>query len=311
MTRDIHDALTSHSVEYAVRRELHDVRPHRVYEVEFGGTRAVCKLGRSPEADPAREARVLQYVDENASIPVPTVLTVGPDHFVAEWHDGVPDDPTLTDARAAAMGRGLATLHAEAAPEFDRSGRLSASDGRLRVDGDDRWSDTLCALLADRREFLADVGYEDVAAAALAVVRERRDLFDAAPYVTLLHGNFLPDHVGLEDGDVACVIDFEHALVGPAEFDYQRAALPMFHGPDAAAESARERFREGYESVRPLPPGFEQRWPAHELVNLVSYLKALHLQRGDRDTAQSVARRAHGTREYAYDLLERLRGPRE
>lgn len=318
MTREIddarrpaHEALASHAVEYAVRRELHDVRPHRVYEIEFAGERAVCKVARGPEADPACEARVLQYVAETTSIPVPEVLAVGPDHFVVEWRDAVPDDPALTEPRAAATGRGLATLHAEATPAFDRTGLLVADGGGLRVDEDERWSDTLSALLEDRREFLSGVGYDDVAAETLAFVREHRDLFDAVDDATLLHGNFLPDHVGVDDGEVACAIDFEHALVGPAEFDYVRTALPLFDGPDAADETVRRRFREGYESVRPLPSGFERRRRAHELVNFVSYLKALHLQRGDRDSTASVARRARGMSEHARATLDALRSELE
>lgn len=304
-TRAVRDALASHAADYGVCRRLHDVPPHAVYEVTVEGTRAVCKIARGPAADPATEARVLEYVRAHTPVPVPRVLAVGRDHFLAEWHDGVPEDPSVDGPTVRTMGRGLATLHAAAADDFDASGRLRAEGGRPTVDADERWSDTLVALLADRRDYLDGAGYGDLAREALAFVRDHRDLF-AVDDATLVHGNFLPEHVGIEGGEVACVVDFEHALAGPGEWDYLRTVLPLFGGARGHGVP-RGTFREAYESVRPLPPGFDRRRVAYRAINAVSYLKALHVQRADRDPPAELARRAYALREHARSSLEDLR----
>jgi Ser/Thr protein kinase RdoA (MazF antagonist) len=119
----------------------------------------------------------------------------------------------------------------------------------------------------------------------------------------LAHGNYLPDHVGVTDEGVACVIDWEHALVAPAEYDYWRTTMPLFGGPDGD-ETQREAFRDGYESIRSLPSGLEDHVDVYRLVNAVSYLKSLHLQRQRR--GQEKARLAVRFREAVSDAIDEL-----
>ena len=303
---DVRDALASISNDYEVRRELHAVPPHAVYEVRIDGTRAVCKVARGPRADPATEARVIGYVGRETSVPVPRILAVGENFFVAEWRDGLPgDDPELDAERARAMGAGLATLHEETAGAFDATGFPRAEGGTLAVDTRDSWAGTVSDLLADRRDYLADFGYDEVAEAARSFVRKNPALLDGAETPVLCHGNYLTDHVGVAGGEVTCVIDWEHALVAPAEYDYWRTAMPLFDGRGGAGAEKRETFREGYESVRPLPRRLDDRVELYRLVNGVSYLKALHLQR--QKTGQEKARLAVAFRRMVYDTIEKLR----
>lgn len=302
---DVHDALASHTNTYEVRQELHAVPPHAVYEVEFDGQRAVCKVARGPRADPETEAHLLRYVERKTSMSVPKILAVGSDHFVAEWHDGFSTDPTLDAERARTMGAGLATLHDETAGKFEATGFPHAEDGQLAIDARDSWGETVVDLLADRCDYLSDFGYDEVAETVRSFVADRPDLFGDTGDPVLAHGNYLPDHVAVTEDGVTCVIDWEHALVAPAAYDYWRTAMPLFGGPNGAGEAAREAFHEGYESVRPLPTGFDQRADCYQLVNMVSYLKALHLQR--QQTGRQQAETAASFREHVFDLVETLR----
>ena len=97
-------------------------------------------------------------------------------------------------------------------------------------------------------------------------VRERPDRFVAAgddgaeaesepePEPVLVHGWFSPEHVAVRDDTVCSVVDFEHAMAGAAEYDLWRLAIPTFGlGTEREDRAAWERFREAYESVRPLP----------------------------------------------------------
>ena len=296
---DVHDALTRYTDEYSIVRELHRVRPHVTYEVRFRGERAICKVETHPEADLGREAAATRYVAEATSVPVPEPLAIGDDHYVARWSDAVPDDtPTRDEARIRALGRGLATLHAET-DEIGWTGFLqpaSAVDDPTVPPIDTRacWSDTLIEFLERRARFLDGVGYGDLARDVLAWVRENRDLFDEAGDAVLCHGNYFGEHVGVDEGGQSTtVIDFEHAVAAPAEWDYLRTVLPVF-GPGAEHDVSESVFREAYESVRPLPAGFDERRNALTLCNGLSYLRSLHLQRGDRDPDHAVARHARG-----------------
>ncbi|AGN00540.1 aminoglycoside phosphotransferase [Salinarchaeum sp. Harcht-Bsk1] len=312
MTRSVHDALASHPVETTVHRRLHDVRPHEVFEVTYDGQRVVCKVAQHPLGDPELEARILQFVAAETPVPVPPIMAVGSDHFVAGWCRDLPADPTVDETRSRAMGAGLARLHESASERFDAPGHLEAENGSLALDADDRWSDTLVAFLDERRRFLEPRGYGDVATEVLGLVEAFPEAFDDVGDPTLLHGNALPDHVGIDrsadPARVTRVIDFEHALVGPPAFDLLRSIGPTYGPPGATHDpDGRAAFLEGYATVRPLPADLEETFRPLGVVNGVAYLRALHLQRGDRDAPQSVARRARGLAEHVLEAASEVR----
>lgn len=286
MTRDIEAALASHTTDYAIHGRLHDVPPHAVYDVTVDGTRAICKLARGSTADPAVEGRVMAYVERTTTVPVPRILAVAPDFFIAEWCDDAPSSastgttdlpmPVGTDL-ARTLGEGLATLHAET--PHDKPG-FPCANGELHVDSRDTWTETLSELLAGWGALLADDGYGCVAEEVRTFVGEHPTLFEDAGEPVLTHGWYTPEHVGTADGGVACVLDWEHALVAPAEYDVCRTEAPVFDNPNReCADGAREAFREGYASVRPFSDGFETRFRAYRAVTHVYFLVSGRIQR--------------------------------
>lgn len=328
MTEDatpIEDALASQFDDYAVGDELHAVPPHRVHEVTVGGRRAVCKVATGPQAHLRRDARVLQHVARETSVPVPEMLAVGDGFYVTEWLASVPDPdgPDADIAWTRAAGAGLATLHAETA--FDSPGVLRAGDGapasgasgnssregtdrdgRLVVADRETTAGALATYLDDLRDGVVGTGYVDVVDDVVAFLEANPGTFeghDGAGTPVLCHGNWLPDHVGVEGDEVTSVIDFERALVASAEHDYWRAALPLFHGSESD-EAVREAFRAGYESVRPLPPGFEQRRDLHWLAITASFVESLFVQ--DQHGPEGTRRRAERFREAVAESLADL-----
>jgi len=320
MEGTVRDLLTRHAETFSVGDPLHEVDPHVVYECEVEGRRAVCKVSTGPRGSAPVEGRVLRYVDRETTVPVPSVLAVDDRGFVAAYREDAPADDgdpgRIREAWLRAAGRALARLHGESG--FDRPGLL-AVDGDptdpasgLRVDADRgaTWSDALADQLRVYEAALADTGYADVAREARAFLGEHGDRFDVLDDrdPALLHGWFTPEHVAVADGAVTCVVDFEHALVGSAEWDYWRTAVPLFEAegrdrPDDAAAT----FRSAYESVRPLPAGFEDRADAYRTFVAVSYLDSLHAQRGiDADTRE----RADAFREHVRTGLAELRDDR-
>jgi Ser/Thr protein kinase RdoA (MazF antagonist) len=333
MTQDVHDALDTWFAQHEIARQLHDVPPHAVYEVTVDGHRAVCKVARGETADVGAEAAAMAHTDRHTDLPVPRVLAAREDAFVATWLDGLdgevdPDDPA--DARA--LGRGLARLHAATADAFPRPGfpELGPAwdpDGRLADRGptsdrdeaavltvDDRtdWHTVAREFLGEIRESLATIGWADPADEVLALLDDYPDLFEGAGTPVLCHGNLFPEHAALDRGgarpELAALIDFEHALVAPAEYDVWRTAIPLFHEPGSGATDTLPAFRAGYESVRDLPPGVERRREAWWLVIFVTFLLALDVQ--NSGIGPDERERAEGTADLIDDFAGAVRDRR-
>ncbi|MFC4358168.1 phosphotransferase family protein [Halobium salinum] len=304
MQQDVHDALASRFDTHRVVRALRAVPPHEVWEVGVDGRRAVLKRDTGPTGNAAVEGRVTAFVGDRTSVPVPEVLHVGDDCYVAAWHPDAPaPDAAETAGRswARAAGRGLATLHEETESLVGRYGRFDGAGGVLSVDGDADWHAAAVDYVRRRRPAMDEHGHGAVADAVVDFLVDRPDAFAGADGPVCCHGWATPEHVAVDDGEVACVVDFEHALAAPGEFDYWRTVLPTFQGDEAG----RRAFREGYESVRTLPSGFGHRRPLYVLLNEVYYVESLYVQ--NRLGAEEKRERAAWLEDRIRETVERLR----
>lgn len=293
--------------EYEIIRLLHDIPPHEVWEVAVAGRRVVLKFDTGPTGSAGVEGRVLAFVEAQTSVPVPAVLAVGGDFYVAAWHPDAPapdTGPEADETWAKAAGRGLATLHTETAPHVDSFGRftLDLNRDRLVVDGHDAWHPAAVDYVRRLAERLGEFGHADVATAALEHLHEHPDAFDGSGEPVLCHGWWTPEHVAVGDDTyteaaVQCVVDWEHAMAAPAEWDFWRTVLPTFDGGDA-----QQAFRKGYESVRPLPDDLEDRRPMYLLLVWLYYFESLYLQaqHGEAETEK----RAGVLRERVFEILD-------
>jgi len=325
MIEDVASALAANFERSEIDAQIHDVPPHAVYEVRVDGRRAVCKVARGPTADPETEAAVIDHVDRHTDLPVPSVLAAGDGYFVASWLDGlptenaVPDSDAVDEAYARALGSTLGRLHDATTgtfvrPGFPRVGRWVDPEGPLAVDASTCWVDVVRDFLDGLAENLAGTDWVDPVREVRGLVDDCPDLFAGAGDPVLCHGNLLPDHVGFTtdpDGDPAepvAIVDFEHALVAPGEYDVWRTATPVFGPPDDSPRPALAAFRRGYESVRPLPDGFKRRRDGYLLVNLASYFLALDVQQDGIGPDERP--KAEGMREAVSDLTSTVRDRR-
>ncbi|PHQ44557.1 hypothetical protein DJ68_17835, partial [Halorubrum sp. C3] len=165
MDPEITERLDAKFDSHEVRRRLHDVPPHEVYEVSVDGRRAVYKGDTGPTGNAETEGRVMAAVADRTSVPVPETLCVGDGYYVAAWHPDAPSaeaDHEADEAWARAAGRGLAMLHDETAPFVDAYGSFRA-DEAFAVRGRDGWHAAAVEYVVDRRPVLARYGHADVA----------------------------------------------------------------------------------------------------------------------------------------------------
>lgn len=302
MTSEIHDRLDESFARHELVGQIHDVPPHEVYEVRIEGRRAIYKRNSHPRGTASVEGAVTAFVDEQTSVPVPEVLAIGEDDYVAAWHPDAPapdEGQQPDDEWATATGRGLATLHKETAELVDEYGQFGAEDGTIRLQGHSKWHDASVDYVEHHRPVLREYGHEDIVDDVRSFLRANPDVFSGSGDPVCCHGWATPEHVATNDGDVVCLVDFEHAIAAPGEFDYWRTVAPTFGADD---ETARQAFREGYEAVRELPDGFESRQRLYALLNLVYYFESLYVQ--DQHDPEQTATKAENMRAAVTDLLE-------
>ena len=265
----LRDALTE-----ALGRPVSQPRPiaggdlNDAYAAEFedGGDRLFVKTAAN--AAPAaftREAEGLHWLAEPGALPVARVLAVadappGPRFLALAWIER----GARTAATDELLGRGLAALHAAAAPAF--GGEHDLVLGPLTLPN---------APVADWPEFYATRRLEPVArlaaergalpAGALDVLDRLTarlgDLCGPAEPPARLHGD-------LWSGNVLTATDGRPVLIDPAAYGGHRevdlAMLRLFGSPGAA-------FLPAYEEVTPLAAGHEERAELWQVLPLLTH----------------------------------------
>ena len=303
MRRSLADRLEAQFDSCDVLRQLHDVPPHEVYEITVDGQHAIYKGNTGPTGKAGIEGPVMAFICAHTSIPVPETILVEDECYVARWHDDAPSPETdhhATEDWAYAAGRGLARLHDETGPVVDTYGTFRLDDG-LSTGGHDRWHAAAIAYVRSRRPILAQYGHADIADKVIEYLDGHLDAFAGTNGPVCCHGWATPAHMSVADGGVTCMIDFEHAIAAPGEYDYWRTVFPVF---ESDASDARNEFRAGYESVRALPNGVEQRRLPYALLNGVYYFESLYVQ--NQHGPEETADRAEGLRTRITEILDSL-----
>lgn len=229
--------------------------------------------------------------------PAPTVLAVlapgdafGLPAQVMERAPGT----TMLDAlsarpwRVGALVRQLVGLHLEL-HALPLDGWPSSTDPRQLVD----------QRLALPRRAAAVLGDADLAS-AVERATEVLDVATAGP-VVVCHGDFHPLNV-MVDGDIAIVIDWTDAGLGPREADVSRTLL-LFHVAAIAASSALERqllklggpwlarrYRRAYEAGHALDEPRLRAWEALHALHGWSQVLTLHAGGFEGDSSSDQGR---------------------
>jgi fructosamine-3-kinase len=223
------------------------------YRVELAdGRRAFVKTrADAPAGEYAAEAAALEWLGEPRGVGVPDVLGAADELLALEWLEQGPAGDE------AALGRGLAVVHAAGADTFGGAAPLRI--GRLEVPNDPLpdWP----AFYAERRlrPLLERASLPASGARAVESVCDRiADLAGPAEPPARLHGDLWSGNVLWSGGD-PYVID-PIAYGGHREVDL--AMLQLFGAPGP-------RFFSAYEEVAPLAAGWRDRVALYQLFPLL------------------------------------------
>lgn len=246
-----HAPVHGGDVAVAYRVDLHD------------GRRVFAKTHRNPPPGFfTTEAAGLRWLAEPSALPVPAVLAVSdqPAFLVLEWIDA--GRSARTPSTEAALGRGLAALHAAGAPAFGREDRRTTGSRGLPNEPCPTWAEFYAtqrllplARLArdgDHVPELAIAGLERIAA-------RLEDLGGPPEPPARLHGDLWAGNRLVDATGRSWLID-PAAHGGHREFDLAMMRLFGGFGPECFA---------AYEEASPLAPGWEERVELHQLAPLV------------------------------------------
>ncbi|WP_458207467.1 phosphotransferase family protein [Haladaptatus sp. NG-SE-30] len=290
--KQIHKALATHADEYRIKRELPSRAPNAVYEVTLDGRRAVCKVVSGDDAQIRKDALATRYVYEQTPIPISRVLAIEDDCAIFEWAEGITYDAdtnrALREHRLRNAGATLATLHESTS--FVACGYLNCRDGELTLDARETWAALLATILDGWCDDLVGTRFEEAGESVQSFVREHGDGFTAVSGPEFVHGDYQPANLLFEDESVAAVLDWEFCFAGAGEFDLCRAEREFFDWHTAPEDDdLRGSIREGYESVRTLPPGFEWRRHVYRAVLKLDPMRFFEAWNGQVENADEMA----------------------
>jgi fructosamine-3-kinase len=230
---------------------------NEAYEAELDdGRRAFVKTRPdAPAGEYAAEAAALAWLGEPAALGVPAVLGVADELLALEWLEpGPAGDP-------AALGRGLARVHAAGADAFGGAGPLRIGPLELPNEPLDDWP----AFYAERRlqPLLQPARDRRALSAAGAQAVERvcdriADLAGPPEPPARLHGDLWSGNVLWSAGRPYLIDPIAYG--GHREVDL--AMLRLFGAPGPA-------FLAAYEEVTPLAAGHEDRVALYQLFPLL------------------------------------------
>ncbi|ELZ37606.1 phosphotransferase family protein [Halorubrum tebenquichense] len=246
----------------------------RTEVVRFDATDpVVVQRSATPEAI-RTEAALLAAVGERTGVPVPRPLGDGvvdgtgwmvtPLVEGRDLHEAFVDlDRGDQRSIARAFGRYLAEVHE--AFRFSECGRLAAAERGEAETEAGRGRDSRLSVRdpTDAAEWLRRFGerhaarlpaeFDDLRGALDDALREATET-DAAP--RLFPWDYRPGNALVADGAVTAVLDWEAPLAAPPGVSVAKAEhlVVDWYVPAAETDPLRRAFRDGYESVAPLPP---------------------------------------------------------
>ncbi len=266
----------------------------------------------------AVEASVLLQLSATA-VPVPAVCNrvtdpggEFPRYILMEYVDGIVlvelGDLLSTTQKydiIEQLGRYLAVVHETFS--FDRFGELEVINGELRVaDGANRWVDLFDIEIAQAIKRLEQTPLADLARPAREWYNDRRGELAHEFNSTAIHEDPNPLNILIENNStptISAIVDWEDIMAGPPELQITIATIMLDRQlGDLERPTIRRRLLTGYEAVRDLPTGHEQRVA---LYTLRQWLQSFSNLQPGLDTTEG---RGAAVERHARSVFEELVG---
>lgn len=239
------------------------------------------------EADFETEPQVMNYVDDQTSLPIESPLyedfskTQLPCPFyITERTEGY--DPNLrfkylpTETRRSLLrelGGHLADLHQQMS--LDDFGPLKQTDS-VEIDPVADWKTMFHQILDRQLDGMHDGPFEHVTGKIESTVEQHDELLERNFDPMLLHHDLRPANTIIEDKSVNAIIDWERALAGHSEFDLfeaERNYVDVEFGADRIKTPMRQSLFAGYLDETSLRDGWRSRRALYRLCYLAETMR--------------------------------------
>ncbi|MDY6778698.1 MAG: phosphotransferase [Candidatus Nanohaloarchaea archaeon] len=195
--------------------------------------------------------------------------------------------------------------------DADGYGELDAQHDSLQVEHRENWRDFFVDRMQSKISYLDELeDDEDLVADAYRTVDRAKQFAPREPEPGILHLDYRPGNLIIEDGDVAAVLDWDNAIAGDQFYDYVKAEASFTDRLDTPEEqeAVRDQFRQGYERAGRTVEE-DERYRFYRFCSALSKTKALRYvsrQYGEEhdELAEQFREQLERRQEELQDLLE-------
>lgn len=282
---------------------------HETYSVSLSGCDVVCSFWGTEQSLKRfrKEVEMTAYLDETEEIPTPSIYytdttldTIEYWYYITELVEGGPlgdvlRSPPDTELEQLIRQVGLIAGRIHSLGQFEEAGELHVGD-ELTVSGGNSWQRYINDKYGNRIKELSQSRFSDLERAAHEHLETILEEVETRP-LTVLHGDYTPANILVNDGQIQAVIDFEQAISGRPEFELASTELhlmdqaDLFPNPSITEEQRRrdlrELFRDEYQTQIALETGWEQRITAYKFLTVIGVMATFEWRAEQHDTSKA------------------------
>ncbi|MFB6158525.1 MAG: phosphotransferase family protein [Candidatus Nanohalobium sp.] len=157
------------------------------------------------------------------------------------------------------LGNNIAKLHQI---QFEDFGELRVKNKELTVEKAEGWSELFHEMILFWINQLEGGKFDDLIPEIKNAVERNLDLIENVGAPVLVHREVDTKNILVEDGELAAILDWEACVAGHGEFDLVTTEGRMIahsFSTDSIWEKYRKELYKGYENIRNLEVGWEER----------------------------------------------------
>lgn len=273
-SHNAYSVLLENSEEYFIKFSDYDWSGLPEHEHGFPIDAPVLRYLSTSDKIPTPRLKAFDNSEENFDFKYMIAEKVRGDNMFEAW-----DKVDLSTVREA--GRVLAWLHESFS--FKDHGKLGWRDGgeKMYVEESKAWDSMVEDIRYTFSENLEDTGFAEYRSEMEELFEDNKDILREDPPSVLVHQEFGPRNMLVDQGEISGVVDWERAISADPEYDLFMAERQftaktnLFEGTEQESREIHEALRNGYREVRGLEPGWRKRRKLYHLIYVTQVMWVL------------------------------------
>jgi len=167
------------------------------------------------------------------------------------------------------IGQNIAKLHQV---QFENFGELKIKNREITVDKAKNWSELFQQITSFWIDQVENGKFNDLVPELRQAIRNNLGLIENVETPVLVHREIDAKNILIKDGELTAILDWEYCVAGHGELDLvttEGRIIESNFSKDTNWEKYRKELYKGYESIRPLQKGWQQRRHLYLLFPLI------------------------------------------